>query len=253
MICRFLDKQDITQVEKIWESCFEKRNEPFFQFFFTDLYPKIYRGMGGFNAAGELVTMIFYCSCSLRIHGETLDVPYLGGVATAEKFRGHHYMGELMNFCCETIRQENYPFVMLMPVAEQIYTPYGFVGVDYHIQPKFAEIEKNFTLVPCGLDGENFQSLYDAYMQKRSGVVRSQLEWDNFLLVARSEDNQGYLLEKNGIKCGYLITDKKQEVVEVISPLPLPQGNKPFIMAKGLQGQVCKSYFGNDLYINKYF
>ena len=46
---------------------------------------------------------------------------------------------------------------------------------------------------------------------------------------------------------------KKGEVLEVISPKSLPRGKKPFIMARCLQGQDHRSFFGENLYINEYF
>lgn len=253
MICRFLTSKDASQVEKLWDSCFEKRQEPFFQFYFGEYCFKKNRVFGGFTIEGELITMMHLNPYKIRINSTVMQVPYIVGVATSEKFRGHHYMGEMLETCCTLLRQEGVPFVFLMPAAESIYSPYGFVGVDWHTQPTLAELGKCFTMVSCDLEMNNFRSLYDAYVVERSGVVRSRSDWEKLLALARVDHYCSYFLQQDRKILGYVIVDTKGEVLEVISPRILPRGNKPLIMAKCLQGQDYRSFFGDDLYINEYF
>jgi len=190
---------------------------------------------------------------TLRIDGKLMKIPYIVGVATAEKYRGHHYMGEMLSACELVLRQERVPFVFLKPVAASIYIPYGFVGVDYHTHFKFKEIQQKYDMVRCDLEIGNFASLYDVYMQQHNGVVRSEADWVKLIVVARLENNVAYLLRRENKICGYAIVNVEGDVVEVISPSPLPCGSKPFIMAKCLEVQDYMSYFGNNLYINEYF
>lgn len=253
MICRFLDLKDAPQVEKLWDSCFEKRQEPFFRFYFEEYCFKKNRVFGGFTIEGELVTMMHLNPYRVRVNGGVMQVPYIVGVATAEKFRGHHYMGAMLEECCALLRQEGVPFVFLMPAAASIYSPYGFVGIDWHAQPPLAEVEKNFTLVPCDLEMENFRPRYDAYMAGRNGVVRSTGDWEKLLALASADNYSAYFLQQDRKILGYAVVDAKGEVLEIISPMALPRGKKPFIMARCLQRQDYRSFFGGDLYINEYF
>ncbi len=253
MICRFLDLQDAPQVEKLWDSCFEKRQEPFFQFYFGEYCFKKNRVFGGFTPEGELITMMHLNPYRIRINAVVMQVPYIVGVATSERFRGHHYMGVMLETCCTLLRREGIPFVFLMPAAESIYSPYGFVGMDWHAQPALAELEKCFKLVPCDLEMNNFRSFYDAYMNGRNGVVRSRSDWDKLLALAEVDHYSSYFLQQGKEIFGYVVVNAKGEVLEVVSPRALPRGDKPFIMVRCLQGQDYRSFFGENLFINEYF
>lgn len=248
MICRFLEKKDSPLVEELWDRCFEKKEASFFQYYFGQycfLYNRVY---GGFTESGELMTMLHLNPYTVSVNRKKILALYLCGVATAEKFRGHHYMGSMLNECCNILWKEGISFVFLVPVAEKIFLPCGFVGVDYHIQPSFAEIEKNFTLIPCKIDLRNFVDLYGEYVAEKNGVFRSAIDWSNFLIAVKVENSRAYFLKRNNVICGYVVTSYQNEVIEVISPDPLPQGNKPFVMAKGLQGQDCRKFLGHSFY-----
>lgn len=248
MICRFLEKKDSPLVEELWDKCFEKKEAAFFRYYFRGycfLYNRVY---GGFTESGELVTMLHLNPYTVSVNGEKISVPYICGVATAEKFRGRHYMGTVLNECCNILRKEGISFVFLVPVAEKIFLPYGFVGVDYHIQPSLTEIEKNFVLIPCKIDLNNFIDLYGEYIAEKNGVLRSSIDWHDFLIAIKAENSRAYFLKRTNAICGYIIVSHQNEVIEVISPEPLPQGNKPFVMAKGLQGQDCRNFLGNSFY-----
>lgn len=248
MICRFLEEKDSSLVEDLWDKCFEKKEAPFFQYYFSQycfLYNRVY---GGFTESGELMTMLHLNPFAVSVNGEKILVPYLCGVATAKKFRGHHYMGTVLNECCNVLRKEGISFVFLVPVAEKIFLPCGFVGVDYHIQPSFLEIEKKFVLTPCKINLSNFVELYSEYIVEKNGVLRSSTDWSNFFIAIKIENSRAYFLKRNNAICGYVIVSCQNKVIEVISPDPLPQGNKPFVMAKGLQGQDCRNFLGNSFY-----
>ena len=60
---------------------------------------------------------------------ETVTVPYIVGVATRPSCRGKGYMKKLLKKGLLAAREEGAPFAFLMPAAEEIYTPAGFVTV----------------------------------------------------------------------------------------------------------------------------
>ena len=146
MIYRVVNEERLPQVEELWDYCFEKREEPFFQYYFGEYAGKNNMVIGGFERVGPadaegrqreaLRTMLHVNPYMLRLRGQEQLAPYLVGVATAPEARGQHAMEELLKTSFEVLRSEGFSFVTLMPIYAGIYLPYEFAYCYYGLQYK---------------------------------------------------------------------------------------------------------------------
>ncbi len=78
------------QVEELWDYCFEKRNDPFFKFYFEQycgLRNIVIGGFESFDEALSLQTMVHVNPYMLRVRGREMLVPYLVGICLVSWLR----------------------------------------------------------------------------------------------------------------------------------------------------------------------
>lgn len=129
MLYRIVNEEHMPQVEELWDYCFEKRNDPFFKFYFEQYCGLRNIVIGGFESYDEalsLQTMVHVNPYMLKLRGREQLVPYLVGVATAPEARGQHLFGELAKATFSVLRKQGLSLVTLMPIYAGIYLPYGF-------------------------------------------------------------------------------------------------------------------------------
>ena len=139
MIYRVLSKERMYQAEELWDYCFEKKTEPFFQYYFEQYCGKDNMVIGGFDKVGEeetLRTMLHVNPYMLHLRGQEMLVPYLVGIATAPEARGQHLLRPLLETAFEVLRSQGFPFVTLMPISAGIYLPYEFAYCYYRHEYK---------------------------------------------------------------------------------------------------------------------
>lgn len=79
--------------------------------------------------AGQLCTMAFFIPYEAVLYGKVVNLPYIVGVATEEKFRRQ---GRMKQMLCEGMnlqKKEGRPLVFLSPADPAIYEPLGFQPV----------------------------------------------------------------------------------------------------------------------------
>lgn len=126
---KVVDEEQMQQVESLWDYCFEKREEPFFKYYFNEYCGYKNTVIGGFEEFDEdlsLQTMLHLNPYTLTLHGQEQVVPYVVGVATAPEARGQHLMGGLMKTSFRVLRKQGIDFVTLMPIYAGIYLPFEF-------------------------------------------------------------------------------------------------------------------------------
>ena len=124
MIYRVVNEERMPEVADLWAYCFEKKEDPFFQYYFKEYCGKDNMVIGGFDKIGErevLRTMLHLNPYMLRIRGEEQIVPYIVGVATAPEARGQHLFAPLLETAFEVLRSQGFSFVTLMPIFAGIY------------------------------------------------------------------------------------------------------------------------------------
>lgn len=229
MIYRVVNEERMPQVEELWDYCFEKREEPFFKYYFGEYVGKNNMVIGGFEKVGpadeegkqreklreKLRTMVHVNPYMLRIREQEQLAPYLVGVATAPEARGQHAFGPLLETTFEVLRSEGFTFATLMPIYAGIYLPYEFAYCYYGLQYKMPLADlgrelakaagKDLAVERMALDKELLAPLYAKLTSKFNGVpLRTDFQWQKLLTVHGLEGMQCALVYRNGEACGYM-------------------------------------------------
>lgn len=225
MIYRVVNEERMPQVAELWDYCFEKRQEPFFQYYFGEYVGKNNMVIGGFEKVGpvdengkqseRLRTMVHVNPYMLRIRGQEQLAPYLVGVATAPEARGQHAFGPLLQTTFEVLRSEGFTFATLMPIYAGIYLPYEFAYCYFGLQYKMPLTDlarelagaagKELAVEREPLNKELLAPLYAKLTSQYSGVpLRTDFQWKKLLTVHELEGMQCAVVYREGEPCGYM-------------------------------------------------
>ena len=122
---RLLNSAFLPQAAELWDYCFEKKGDPFYEWYFSEYCLKQNSVIGGFDG-DKLVCMLHLNPYAITLRGQTLRLPYIVGVATAPEYRGQHLTRPLLETAFTVLRAQGAAFALLMPINPAIYKPYGF-------------------------------------------------------------------------------------------------------------------------------
>lgn len=237
MIFRVVNEERMPQVKELWAQCFEQPGDPFFEYYFNNYCGQDNTVVGGFDEENHLLTMLHLNPYMLKIRGRDILTPFIVGVATDKLHRGQHLAGELLQTVFQMLRSQSFPFVWLLPVAGEIYTPYGFTFVDRQPKYDWQTLQKQFTLQSGALEQKLLQLLYEKFTAGKNAVVRTDFQWNKLLSVYQAEQAECELIMENGKAVGYIIHEG-DEIMEVINPsgttCQLPSEGEP---ASPLEGK----------------
>lgn len=115
----------LPQAAELWDYCFEKKGDPFYEWYFSEYCLKQNSVIGGFDG-DKLACMLHLNPYAITLRGQTLRLPYIVGVATAPEYRGQHLTRPLLETAFTVLRAQGAAFALLMPINPAIYKPYGF-------------------------------------------------------------------------------------------------------------------------------
>ena len=195
---RLLNAQLLPQAADLWDYCFEKKGDPFFEWYFKEYCLKQNSIIGGFDG-DKLACMLHLNPYAITLRGQQVRLPYIVGVATAPEYRGQHLTRPLLETAFTVLRAQGAAFALLMPINPAIYTPYGFSYCYYRHYYKLplAELKHlppvhNIKLVRYADITEGMaaaDAVYTACGQDLNGMaVRSKAKWQELL--------RGYAAEK---------------------------------------------------------
>lgn len=220
-------KAQLAQVEELWDYCFEKRQEPFFEYYFSEYCCKQNIVMGAFDDEGQLKSMVHINPYRLRVHGQEQLVPYLVGVATAPEARGAHIVKPLLQLTLEALRAQDVNFVTLMPIYAGIYLPYEFSYCYYRHTYKLPLAA--LTLPKAGADlaveriplnAAVMAPLYERCLAGVNGApLRSDFQWQKLLTVHAQEKVLCALVKRAGESVGYMLYSIADGVFTIIELL----------------------------------
>ena len=124
MKIRKASASDTEDVKALWAYCFEKPTDPFFQWYFKDLYTPETVLLGEEN--GQAACDLHRRPYTMSVRGRRFDTDYIVGVATHPAARGRGYASSLLRSAFHLAAREGKPFVTLMPSAASYYLPMGF-------------------------------------------------------------------------------------------------------------------------------
>lgn len=218
---RMLDTADRSEIENLWDYCFEKREDPFFKWFFLE-YFQYDRTIGGFTSDG-LQTMLNLAPYDLTLKGKKLQTSYIIGVATWPQSRGQGTVKELLRKSLEKMKEWQEPLAILMPSRAEFYYPFDFQLMNHHLRlnikvddfRRLATKECTFKKV-----SENdlllLNQLYEEAYGSYEGLVdRSPKNWKTWLDVNKCEGGEAYFIENKGKVEGYFFYQLQPEVLRV--------------------------------------
>ena len=232
MDCRIVSTNDLSQVMALWDYCFEKKDDPFFQWYFQEYCLRHNLILGGFSEEdGHLQNMLHLNPYSILLRGQEERIPYIVGVATDPADRGHNLTKELLQSAFRLLRKKNCAFALLMPAYAGIYQKYDFAFC-YQKHVYEMPLEKLVVPVPSGklrirhyssYDSELFEELYLALAEGYNGLpIRTDFQWHKLLAVHQLEKVQAAVVYHVNEPRGYMfyqITDDKTFFIQELVAL----------------------------------
>ena len=123
LLLKTAEEQERTK--KLYREIFPEDTEDFLDFY----YKKRPKRILAMEEDGEVIAMLHLNPFLLSFFGKEITATYIYAVATRKDKRKQGIMGELLRYSFRLLEEEGEAFCFLLPVTEQIYTPYGFQTV----------------------------------------------------------------------------------------------------------------------------
>lgn len=184
--------EDQDQLENLWDSCFEKRTDPFFQFYFSMCFQPLECLV--LEVDGEIRAAVHLRRYDLCVRGVICPVTYIVGLATWAKYRGQGYASQLLTAALAESRRLGRYANILMPSAAGFYLPKGWSIYCHqwqrsaslaYLRQWLAQADIGSNLYARGLtttDGADCAHVYQIFTQDFSGYARRQeKDWQRWL------------------------------------------------------------------------
>ena len=110
------------RTKALYREIFPEDTEAFLDFYYKER-PKRILAM---EEDGQIIAMLHLNPFLLSFFGKEITASYIYAVATKKEKRRQGIMGELLRYAFQLLKEEGEVFCVLIPVAESIYSPYGF-------------------------------------------------------------------------------------------------------------------------------
>ena len=213
------------KTKEIWRNIFPEESEGFLNYYFDEKIKdnEIYVIEDG----DKIVSMIHLNPYDMRVGTEQYRLHYIVGVATDPHYRKRGLMRRLLNYVFDIMRDRGEPFTYLMPVAKEIYEPFGF---DFICMRTIKEIR-------CAEDKKNPPEVIKATEKDCAEIAEfaNDILKEYDVVTVRSEAYyQRMILEFGSEQGGILAAKRDGEIVGVLN------------YAKGEQYEVNEYLFRDD-------
>lgn len=127
MEVRKLALEEHFKTRTLWETVFSEDTDRFLDYYYK--YVTNHNEIYVIEKDNEIVSMLHMNPYNVQIRGNIFPNHYIVAVATKEEERKQGLMGQLLRKALQDRYNNEEPITYLMPAAEAIYTPYGFVTV----------------------------------------------------------------------------------------------------------------------------
>ena len=110
------------RTKDLYREIFPEDTEAFLDFYYKER-PKRILAM---EEDGQIIAMLHLNPFLLSFVGKEITASYIYAVATKKEKRRQGIMRELLRYSFQLLKEEGEAFCILIPVAESIYSPYGF-------------------------------------------------------------------------------------------------------------------------------
>lgn len=188
---------DRKSIEALWAYCFEKPDEPFFQWYFSRVCQ-----MDDVVVAEEnqhIAADLHLRPYTLNLRGNSMPVDYMVGVATHPAARGRGIASKLLKNAFRISRSCGKSAVILMPSDASFYMP---LGCSFYVQQwersaapewlaRIGEKPEKAMTVSSPDEWHILASVYEKFTEKRNGFTqRDEKTWRTFI---EGQLNEGYI------------------------------------------------------------
>lgn len=184
-------------IEALWAYCFEKPDEPFFQWYFSRVCQ-----MDDVVVAEEnqhIAADLHLRPYTLNLRGNSMPVDYMVGVATHPAARGRGIASKLLKNAFRISRSRGKSAVILMPSDASFYMP---LGCSFYVQQwersaapewlaRIGEKPEKAMTVSSPDEWHILASVYEKFTERRNGFTqRNEKTWRTFI---EGQLNEGYI------------------------------------------------------------
>ena len=188
---------DRKSIEALWAYCFEKPDEPFFQWYFSRVCQ-----MDDVVVAEEnqhIAADLHLRPYTLNLRGNSMPVDYMVGVATHPAARGRGIASKLLKNAFRISRSRGKSAVILMPSEASFYMP---LGCSFYVQQwersaapewlaRIGEKPEKAMTVSSPDEWHILASVYEKFTERRNGFTqRDEKTWRTFI---EGQLNEGYI------------------------------------------------------------
>lgn len=188
---------DRKSIEALWAYCFEKPDEPFFQWYFSRVCQ-----MDDVVVAEEnqhIAADLHLRPYTLILRGNSMPVDYMVGVATHPAARGRGIASKLLKNAFRISRSRGKSAVILMPSDASFYMP---LGCSFYVQQwersaapewlaRIGEKSEKAMTVSSPDEWHILASVYEKFTERRNGFTqRDEKTWRTFI---EGQLNEGYI------------------------------------------------------------
>lgn len=194
---RLAAEEERNLVESLWAYCFEPREHPFFQWYFSHMYAPENVLMGFRN--GQMACLTHLNPYTLRIRCKDIPTSYIVGLATHPAARRHGVGGMLLAAALKEMKRRGHYVNILMPSKAGFYQPYGYELYCHQwketmpleaLRP-LADKSVRFAFVNSADQWPYLADVYAAYTKNLSGyAVRDEASWRRHIEAQLAE---GYI------------------------------------------------------------
>lgn len=188
---------DRKSIEALWAYCFEKPDEPFFQWYFSRVcqMDDVVVAEENQNIAADLHLRPY----TLNLRGNSMPVDYMVGVATHPAARGRGIASKLLKNAFRISRSRGKSAVILMPSDASFYMP---LGCSFYVQQwersaapewlaRIGEKPEKAMTVSSPDEWHILASVYEKFTERRNGFTqRDEKTWRTFV---EGQLNEGYI------------------------------------------------------------
>lgn len=188
---------DRKSIEALWAYCFEKPDEPFFQWYFSRAchMDDVVVAEENQHIAADLHLRPY----TLNLRGNSMPVDYMVGVATHPAARGRGIASKLLKNAFRISRSRGKSAVVLMPSDASFYMP---LGCSFYVQQwersaapewlaRIGEKPEKAMTVSSPDEWHILASVYEKFTEKRNGFTqRDEKTWRTFI---EGQLNEGYI------------------------------------------------------------
>lgn len=198
-------------VKWLWDYCFEKRNDPFFQWYFSR-YAQEGNVLAGY-AGGRLEACLHLNPVEVFLRGNILPASYIVGLGVAPEARGDGSAGELLRGALTEIRRRRHWVSIIMPARASLYYPYQWELCYHQLHYSLALDELAavggkwgaFRLLRSPADIGELDGVYRRFVAGKHGyTVRNGVYWSQIVEEQFAAGGYIYILENAGKAEGYI-------------------------------------------------